>query len=418
MTNTYSQAIIEMDIDRSNPHPSYGEFVALMALMMSLAAFSTDAMLPALSDIGKDLGVQQENTNQLIVSLLFLGMAVGQIAYGPLSDSIGRKPAIYAGYGLYIAGCLFSIAATNFSIMLVGRFLQGTGIAGPRSVLMALVRDQYKGRTMARVMSFVMAVFIIVPAIAPSFGQAILLIAHWRAIFGAFLFLALITMLWFAFRQPETLPKNRRIPFLLKSIIMAIREVCVNRVSLGYTLCAGLISGAFLGYLNSAQQILQEQYRLGTQFPFYFGTVALSIGSASYLNSKLVMRYGMRSLSNWSLLTLSGLSIAFSAVSYMLAGNPPLAALMIYFVTAFFCVGLLFGNLNSIAMEPLGHIAGVGAAVVGSLSTFISVPLGILIGQSYNGTVLPLVGGFAILSTITIASMRWAESGKDVYASQ
>lgn len=409
-----------MNFDHNKPRPSYGEFVAILAMMMGLAALSTDAMLPALSDIGKELAVQQENTKQLIVSILFLGLAFGQIAYGPLSDSVGRKPTIYAGYGLFITGCLLSIAAPSFPVMLVGRFFQGIGIAGPRSVSMALVRDQYEGRAMARVMSFVMAIFIIVPAIAPTFGQTILLIAHWRAIFGAFLLIALITVIWFGLRQPETLPKDRRKPFLWKTIFEATREVFANRVSLGYTLCAGLISGAFLGYLNSAQQILQEQYGLGTRFPLYFGAIALAIGGASYLNSSLVMRYGMRALSSWALLALSGLSITFSAVSFMLAGSPPLAALMIYFITAFFCVGLLFGNLNSIAMEPLGHIAGVGAAVVGSLSTFMSVPLGILIGQSYNGTVLPLVGGFAILGVISIAIMRWAEGGKkeDVYVSQ
>jgi DHA1 family bicyclomycin/chloramphenicol resistance-like MFS transporter len=403
-------------MDRNKPVLPYGEFVALMAMMMSLLALSTDAMLPALSDIGKDLGIQRENTNQLIVSLLFLGMAAGQIAYGPLSDSFGRKPAIYAGYGLFIAGCSFSIAAMNFPTMLAGRILQGIGIAGPRSVSLALIRDQYEGRAMARVMSFVMVVLIIVPAIAPTFGQAILIFAHWRAIFGAFLSLAFITVLWFAFRQPETLPTNRRKPFLLNSIFMAIREVCVNRISLGYALCAGLISGAFLGYLNSAQQVFQEQYGLGTQFPLYFGANALSIGSAYFLNARLVMRHGMRLLSKWSLLALSGFSIAFCAFSYVLAGSPPLVALMIYLMTALFCIGILFGNLNAIAMEPLGHIAGVGAAVIGSLSTFISVLLGMLIGQSYNGTILPLVGGFAVLSTISIAIMRWAENSKGVHA--
>lgn len=275
----------------------YGEFVGLMALMMALAALSTDAMLPALSNIGADLGVQQENSRQLIVSLLFFGLAVGQIIYGPLSDSVGRKPAIYAGYALYMVGCLFAIFSRSFPIMLVGRILQGVGIAGPRSVSMALVRDQYQGRTMARVMSIVMAIFIIVPAVAPSFGQAILLIAHWRAIFGSFLLIAIITLIWFGVRQPETLPEERRIPFSGKSILMTAREVFSNRVSLGHTLCAGLVSGAFLGYLNSAQQILQEQYGLGTRFPLYFGAIALALGGASYSNSRLVMRFGMRSLS-------------------------------------------------------------------------------------------------------------------------
>lgn len=394
--------------------PGFGEFVALMAMMIAIVALSTDVMLPALSDIGESLAVQRENSTQLVVSFLFLGLAVGQVVYGPLSDSLGRKPVIYAGYVLFICGCLLSIFASNFSVMLLGRLLQGVGIAGPRSVTVALIRDQYEGRLMARVMSFVMAVFILVPVIAPTFGQAILIFANWRAIFGALLTLALLTAIWFAIRQPETLPSNRRIPFSLKRILSALREIFTHPIALGYTIGAGLISGAFLGYLNSAQQIFQEQYKLGTKFPLYFAVIALAIGGASFLNGRLVLRYGMRSLSNWAVLALASLSITFSIIAFMLGGNPPLFALMIYLMTSFFCVGILFGNLNSLAMEPLGHIAGVGAAVVGSLSTFISVLLGILIGQSYNYTILPLVGGFAILSTLSIIIMRWAEKKKNV----
>ena len=390
----------------------FSEFVALMATMMALAALSTDAMLPALRDIGETLGVQAGNATQLVVSFLFLGMAFGQIVYGPVSDSFGRKPAIYVGYGLFIAGCLLSIFAPNFSLMLAGRLLQGVGIAGPRSVTLALVRDQYEGRAMARVMSFVMVVFILVPVIAPTFGQTILLIASWRAIFGVLLTLALISVFWFAVRHPETLPAHRRIPFSLQRIWKAIVEIGTHRVALGYTVSAGLIFGAFMGYLNSAQQIFQDQYDLGTRFPLYFAIVALALGGASFTNGRLVMRFGMRALSGWAVLGLVALSLVFWGYTLMIGGDPRLPVLMIYLMTSFFCVGILFGNLNTLAMEPLGHIAGVGAAVVGSLSTFISVPLGILIGQRYDGTVLPLVGGFAVLSVLSLGVMRWAEGRK------
>lgn len=390
------------------------EFVALMALMISLVALSIDAMLPALPEIGKDLGVQQENSNQLIISLLFLGMAIGQMIYGPLSDSIGRKPAIYIGIGLFLIGCLLSVSATSFTTMLVGRFLQGIGAAGPRIVAVALIRDQYQGSAMARVMSFVMTVFILVPAVAPALGQGLIIIAHWRAIFGAFMVLAIIILIWFAIRQPETLLASQRMKFSLQRILKAVREVCLNRIALGYTIATGLIFGPFLGYLNSSQQIFQEQYALGTQFPLYFAILALSVGGASYVNARLVMRYGMRLLTRWASWKLSGLSIIFFIVVYTLEGNPPLWLLMAYFMISFFCIGILFGNLNSLAMEPLGHIAGVGAGVVGSLSTFISVPLGILIGQSYNGTVTPLVIGFAVLGTIAVMVMYWTEHKEQV----
>ena len=394
---------------RKKPALTFLEFVALMAMMMALVALSTDAMLPALRTIGEDLAVERENSVQLIVSFLFLGLAVGQIAYGPVSDSVGRKPAIYAGYALFIAGCLLSIFATNFSVMLAGRLLQGVGVAGPRSITLALVRDQYEGRAMARVMSFVMMVFILVPVIAPTFGQAILLIASWRAIFGALLALALLTVIWFALRQPETLTAKRRIPFSIRRIWKAIVEIFNHRIAFGYTLAAGLVTGAFMGYLNSAQQIFQEQYGLGTKFPLYFAVIALALGGASFTNGRLVMRYGMRMLSSWSVLALVTLSIAFSLFAFIVGGQPSLAFFMVYLMASFFCVGILFGNLNALAMEPLGHIAGVGAAVVGSLSTFIAVPIGTVIGQGYNGTVLPLVGGFAILSLLSMLVMRWAE---------
>jgi DHA1 family bicyclomycin/chloramphenicol resistance-like MFS transporter len=396
------------DVERTPTSIGSGEFIALMAAMTSLVALSTDAMLPALQTIGADLGVSEPNANQLIVSLLFYGLAFGQLLFGPLSDSVGRKPAIYAGYGLFIAGCLCSIFAGTFAVMLFGRLLQGVGVAGPRSVTLALVRDQYEGRAMARIMSFVMGVFILVPVIAPSLGQLILLFAGWRSIFGAFLVIAVITLAWFALRQPETLPPARRMPWSIGRVAGAFREVLSNRVTLGYTLAAGLISGAFLGYLNSAQQIFQLQYGLGPRFPIYFAVLALALGTASFLNGRLVMRYGMRRLAHSAALGQCALGVGFLAVALAMQGHPPLWLLTGYLMATFFCVGILFGNQNALAMEPLGHVAGVGAAVVGSLALLLATPLGMVIGQRYNGTVIPLVTGFAVLALIAFLTMRWA----------
>jgi DHA1 family bicyclomycin/chloramphenicol resistance-like MFS transporter len=397
---------------RGGAGPRYGEFVALVALMTSLVALSIDAMLPALATIGAELGARQANDAQLILSALFLGLAFAQVIYGPLSDSFGRKPAIYLGFGLFIGGCLLSALATSFPVMLIGRFLQGIGAAGPRIVTIAMVRDRYEGRAMARIMSSVMAVFILVPALAPGVGQLILMVASWRAIFGLFLAVASIALVWFAIRQPETLSAARRASFSLRRIAGAAREVCVHRVALGYTIAAGLIFGALVGYLTSAAQIFQGQYGLGERFPLYFAALALAIGVASWCNSRLVMRYGMRLLSGVAVVGLGGLSVGFFALALATGGHPPLWALMAYLGAAFFCLGILFGNFNALAMEPLGHIAGVAASVVGSLTTFISLLLGSLIGRSYDGTVLPLVGGFAILGLAAIAVMRWAERGR------
>ena len=265
----------------SNPRPAagprLGEFVALMALMTSLVAMSIDLMLPALADIGADLGVQQDNANQLVLTMIFLGLALGQLFYGALSDSIGRKRAIYLGYAVFFAGSLLTIFAVSFPMMLAGRLMQGLGVAGPRGVSMALIRDRFEGRAMAQVMSFITVVFILVPVIAPSLGQAILLVADWRAIFVVLFILGVVSLLWFALRQPETLPAARRAPLSAARVARALREVLGNPIALGYTLMAGLIAAALQGYLSSAQQIFQFQYGLGTLFPLIF-----AINAAGY----------------------------------------------------------------------------------------------------------------------------------------
>ena len=382
------------------------EFVALMALMISLVALSTDAMLPALPLIGGDLGVRNPNNNQLVLSVFFLGVTVGQMLFGPLSDSAGRKPAIYAGLVLFMLGCLLSIIATDFPTMLAGRVLQGIGVAGPRTVTVALIRDQYEGPAMARIMSFVMTVFILVPVAAPMLGQGLLFVADWRAIFVLFLALAVLALGWFALRQPETLPAERRNALSLGRIGRAIVQVCTNRAALSNALAAGFVFAAMIGYLTSAQQIFQDTYELGALFPVFFAILALAIGGASLANARLVMRFGMRLLTGRALIALTVLSAAFCAVAAAMGGVPPLWAFMTYGLAVFFCLGILFGNLTAMAMEPLGQIAGVGAAVVSTLTGFISLVLGSAVGLSYDGTVLPLVGGFALLGAVSFFFVR------------
>ena len=384
--------------------------------MMSLTALSIDAMMPALPQIGSELRVQNTNDRQLIISIIFLGMAVGQLFFGPLSDKTGRKPAVYAGYVTYILGSLLSIFAISFPMMLTGRLLQGLGVSAPRAITMAIVRDRYAGRMMARVMSFAMTVFILVPMLAPSLGQAILGFFGWRGIFVSFVVIALITLIWFVIRMPETLASERRAPFSMRRIVDATFFIVKNRTSLGYTLSAGLVGGAFLGYLSSAQQIFQEQYALGELFPILFGIISISIGLASFLNARLVMRFGMRFLVQWSLNIILGLAMVALFIAMLTAGQPPLWFLMAYLMLTFFCIGILFGNQNALAMDPLGHLAGIGAAVVGSLTTLVQMPLGTIIGQNYNGTIFPLVIGIAILTGLSIFVVRWTEA-KDMVSS-
>ena len=398
-----------MKSSQQQPTLPFIEFVVIMALMMSLVALSVDAMLPALPAIGLDLGVVNDNNNQLIITLLFLGLGCGQVIYGPLSDSYGRKPAIYLGFILFFIGSILTLVANDLIVMLVGRFFQGLGLAGPRTLSLAIVRDLYSGRAMARVMSFIMTVFILVPMAAPAIGQGILLVADWRGIFGFIFGLSFFVSGWFFLRHPETLPVEMRVPFSISRITSAVAEVCCHRTALGYTLAAGFVFSPFLGYLSSAQQIFQIQYGLGNLFPLYFAVLAFAIGVAGFVNGRLVMRYGMRRLCRYALIFLTVIAVPAFAIAYSAGGQPALGWFMTYLMLTLFCIGMLFGNLNAMAMEPLGHIAGVGAAVVGSISTFICVPFSILIGQAYDGTVLPLILGFGVFGGSTLGLMYWIE---------
>ncbi|MCP5161053.1 MAG: multidrug effflux MFS transporter [Hahellaceae bacterium] len=380
-----------------------------MALMISLIALSIDAMLPALSQMSIDLNIDSPNHRQWIVTALFLGLSIGQLFYGPLSDSFGRKRPVYLGLGIFIVGTLVSMLSTGFEWMLAGRFLQGIGAASPRIVTLALVRDQYAGRQMARVMSLVMAVFILVPALAPALGQGILWIADWRAIFGMLLFQGVLMLTWFGLRQPETLALSKRKPFTLSFILQSASEVIRHRASLGYTLASAAVFGAFLGYLTSAQQIFQGIYLQGDKFPLYFALLALFVGGASFVNSRLVMHFGLHSLARLALWILALISTGFILVVWLCQPSLPLWLFMSYMSGAFFCVGILFGNLNTLALEPMGHIAGTASAVVSALSSLLSLPVGAFIGSQFNDTVAPLIAGFTVLAWLALGFVYMAE---------
>ncbi len=396
---------------RCPPGPGFVEFVFLMALIISLIALSIDAMLPALPAIVSDLDVARVNDGQYVITMLFAGMGLGQILFGPLSDAVGRRASMLLGFVIFAVGCVFALTATSFATMLLGRFLQGLGASGPRIITIALVRDIYKGREMARVMSFIMTIFILVPVLAPALGQLIIAFVSWRYIFGLFLLLVLVVAPWFYLRQPETLPPERRSSMSPPRLLIDTAAILRIRVTLGYTLTMGCIFGAFIAYLSTSQQIFQVQYGLGALFPLYFGILACAIGGASLVNARLVMRFGMRRLSRIALVSICGLSLAAYAIAKPYAGHPPLALLMAYLLPLFFCFGILFGNLNALAMEPLGHVAGLGSAVVGTISTLLSVAFGVVAADAYDNTVLPLIIGFGLLGFGGLLIALWTEHG-------
>ena len=388
----------------------FGEFIVLMAATMSLVALSIDMMLPAFPEMARDLHVANANDVQLVISVMFIGLALGQPFYGPLSDTFGRKPAMHAGFALLFIGSAVSMFATDFTVMLAGRFLQGFGAAGPRTVALALIRDRFQGSEMARVMSFIMTIFILVPILAPALGQGILLFTGWPAIFGFFIVFSLLVQTWLSLRQPETLPAEYRRPFTLASIGTGFLEVVRCGPAMIYTAVAGSVFGAFMGYLNSCQQVFQVQYGLGRLFPLYFGGLALSAGVAAVINGNLVLRFGMHRLTRRALYAVAVLSWLILLITLLGGGHPPLWQFMAVCVAWFFCIGVVFGNINAMAMEPLGHVAGSAAAVIGTATTLMAVGLGFLVGKAYDGTLFPLSIGFAVLTTISALLLRRVEA--------
>ena len=386
------------------------EFICLMAVLMSLVALAIDAVLPALTKIGESLGVGSANSTQLVISIFFIGMSFGQMIYGPISDSFGRKKALYLGMFIFLLGSVVSLFSTTFTAMLIGRACQGFGISSCRVISLAMIRDKFEGREMARIMSLIMVFFIMVPAIAPSLGQVVLFYADWRAIFSLVVVVAVVGFFWLFFRQPETLAQEKRRPFLPATIIAGIVETLKHPLSRAYTLASGIIFGAFIGYLSSAPQILQIQYGLGEAFSLYFGGLAVAIGISSFFTSKLVMRFGMEKLSFFALILLVSTSSLFFLYAQSVSGHPPLFCFMAYLTVTFFCFGVLFGGFNTLAVQPLGHIAGVATSVISSVQTLVSVAVGGLVGQCYNGTVLPLVLGFLLCGLVSLAIMIYVRS--------
>eukprot|EP00764_Aduncisulcus_paluster_P002736 gnl/Carplike_NY0171/1408_a1916_627.p1 GENE.gnl/Carplike_NY0171/1408_a1916_627~~gnl/Carplike_NY0171/1408_a1916_627.p1 ORF type:complete len:401 (-),score=-6.31 gnl/Carplike_NY0171/1408_a1916_627:1019-2221(-) len=393
---------------RARREIGFSEFVALMAFVTCFVAMSIDLMLPALSQIGQDLEVLRDNDTQLIITTIFIGVAIGHIFYGPLADVVGRKPATYLGFAIFILGTSISLFSYSMDMMLLGRFLQGLGAAGPRIVTIAIVRDKSEGPEMARVMSLIMTVFVLVPVVAPIIGQGILWLSGWRMMFVFLLVAALAILLWFGLRLPETLTVEKRSKFSVKIVMNSFKEVISNRVAMAYVIASGLGFGAFLGFLNSVQQVLQDLYHLGAKFPFYFAVLAMGIGVASFINSKLVMRFGMKTLVLGTQMITVILSLLALISTFWLSAVPPLWCVMVYFMLVLMGIGLLFGNLNALSMEPFGHIAGLASGLIGGVSTLIAVIAGMLVGQAFNQTLIPIMLGFILLPGLSFAMTYWA----------
>jgi len=391
------------------------EFLVLMASLMSIVALAIDALLPALSEIGESIQSFNATENQLLITMIFLGLGVGQLFFGPLSDCYGRKPAVYAGFVLFGVASIICVAAPSLEIMVLGRILQGIGLSAPRTIAISIIRDTYKGDYMARVMSFVTAFFILVPIVAPAIGKWIMDAFGWEAIFYIQLFFALVVSIWFWKRQPETLKPQYKIPFSNHVFIDGLKEVIKFRETVAYTFTSGLVTGAFLVYLSASQQIFEQQYGLKDAFPYIFAGLAISIGLATYLNGTLVIRFGMRKLALMALSVFCAIALLY-VVLFWKQPNPAVTILVLFLFFQFFCLGFLWGNFRSIAMEPVGHIAGIAAAINGFVSTLLAIPIATFIGGFVVNSVWPLFAGLGICGLLSLGIMLWVGKPRSVVA--
>ena len=372
-----------------------------MAALMSVTALAIDALLPALDVIGIDLGVVLQADNQLLITMIFLGLGLGPLLFGPLSDAIGRKPSVYMGFSVFLLASFVCVQATSLEMMIVGRILQGIGLSAPRTICIAIIRDLYQGDYMARVMSFVTIVFLLIPIVAPAMGKFVLDSYTWQAIFYVQAAISVVVTIWFWLRQKETLAVNNRIPFQFHRLIKGTKETLSYKRTIGFTLISGFIVGSFLVYLSASQQIFQEQYGLKQEFPYIFAGLAIAIGIAIFLNGSFVVKYGMEKLVTGSLIGYFLVSITYIIVFYN-TPSPHIYLLLTFIALQFFFIGFLFGNIRALAMEPVGHIAGIAAAITGFISTMMAVPISTLIGRFVATSTLPLFVGFACCSGISI----------------
>jgi MFS transporter, DHA1 family, multidrug resistance protein len=393
--------------------PGFREFVVLVAVMSGLTALSIDNLLPAFPAIQGSFSVADPNRLQLLVYVYMAGFALGQLVYGPVSDARGRRPTLVVGLAIYIAGCALAAAAQSFEVLIAARAVQGIGAAASRILSLAIVRDRFAGRDMARVMSLTMMVFLLVPIVAPAIGQASLLVASWRALFVGMLVLALLTGAWFFARMPETLHPEYRRPLSVGAVASAVARTATTRVTFGYATALSLLFGCLMGYVGSAEQVFDSGlYHLGGLFPLAFALVAGAMGLATLLNARLVRRIGMRRLSHAGILGCAIVTAAHLALALYYDGRPPVALFLLGIGLSQFLIAFALPNFNALAIEPLAAIAGTASSVIGSYTTILGAAAGLAVGQAFDGTVVPMTLGYATFSLAALLVVVWTERGR------
>jgi len=389
---------------------SFRAFVALTAALMATNALAIDSMLPALPQMAEALGIAEANDRQWIVTAYLLGFGASQIVYGTLSDRYGRRPVLLFGLIVYVLASIAAAFAGSFEAMMAARVVQGVGAAATRVLVVSVVRDCYSGRDMARVMSLAMIVFLAVPILAPSIGQAILWVAPWRWIFGVLTAFGAAVMAFVALRLPETLHEEDRKPIDVASVAAAFRTTLTTRIAVGYMLAMAFILGGLFGFINSAQQVFVDVFHAPELFTTIFAFIAGFMAVASLLNSRIVGRLGMRRVSHAALIGY----ILFTGTHALVAlsGHESLWSFALLQGCAMFCFGLMGPNFGALAMDPLGHVAGTASSVQGFVTTVGGALLGFYIGQHFDGTAVPLTLGFSLCGLAALAVVLVTERGR------
>ena len=389
---------------RSKVKLSTVELVSVLAMLSATVAFSIDAMLPAFGQIGVELSADAPNRAQLVIAAFMIGLGLGTFVTGPLSDAIGRKAVVMGGSALVVIFAMVGAVAGSLEILLIARVLQGLSSAGPRVAAMAIVRDLFAGREMAKIMSFVIFVFTLAPIFAPSIGWALMTAFGWRAIFVSFALFAVISALWVWLRLPETLKVENRRPFRAAKLIEGIREVFSHRKVVLTIAAQSLVFAILMSTLMSSQQVFEEVFAQGERFHLWFALMAALAASSNLINASLVVGFGMRAIVKWALIFQCALTLF---VLVVLGGGIwpadwvfPLG--FIWFTSVFYLAGFGIGNLTSIAMEPVGHMAGLAASIIAALPTIFSMAIAVPVGQAFNGTMIPLTFGVFVFAALAL----------------
>lgn len=394
----------------TRPTIGFREFVGLMAALMAINALGIDSMLPALPAIARSLNITEENHRQWIIACYMAGFGVAQLAYGPLADRYGRRPVMLSSLVLFMATSLIASFAASFETMIIARTMQGMAAAASRVLVVSIIRDRYSGREMARVMSLTFIVFLAVPMLAPTIGQMILAVAPWQWIFRALALFAFVVAIWLVLRLGETLHPDHRRDISVGHLAAAAKRVISDRCSLGYTLGLSLTFGAMMGYINSIQQLFTDVFRHPALFPTAFAITAAGLALASYVNSRIVVRLGTRRISHVALIGYIVFSLAH--LVFVLLHGDSMGSFILFQFVVMFCSGLTGSNFGSMAMEPMGDIAGIASSVQGTISTLVATVIGLVIGQSFNQSSLPLAAGFLTCGLLALCVVLITEKGR------